>query len=142
MRTERISARAGLIVLIILAVYHAAIGLVSVASAEWTIGFAKRFYGTDPELIPAVQYMLKMLGAYALFTAAVLILAIRRPAFRRPLALCLALLLSLRIMSRLLFFEYLEAGMGVTWPHNLFNVGLLAAEVGVLLWAYLPEPKS
>lgn len=122
MRTEPLSARAGWLVLIILAVYHGGIGLVSLASAEWTMGLAKRFYGADAALVPAVQYMLKMLGCYALFTASVLVVALRRPALRRALALCLALLLRLRIMSRLLFFEVLEAGMGVTW-------------------AYLPEPQ-
>ena len=120
-------------VLGLLALYHLGIGAVSVLSAEQTAAFAEWFYGLELSGEPRFLYALKALGMYALFTSAVLGLATWDPVRFRPIVYCLAGLQTMRALTRLFFYDLLSAGFGLAWSHNLFNVGLLALEVLLLL---------
>lgn len=121
------------IVVGVLTVYHLGIGLVSVLSVEQTAAFSAWFYGLELSHEPRFVYALKALGMYALFTASVLALVLRDPVRFRPIVYCLAGLQTFRALSRLIFFDLLHAGFGVSVAHNLFNVGLLVAEVALLM---------
>ncbi|MFT7624608.1 MAG: hypothetical protein ACI9WU_003796 [Myxococcota bacterium] len=122
------------IVLGILCAYHVGIGLISVASTELTAEFAHWFYGTESLRVDAqLIYSLKALGMYALFTASVIALPLRSPRRFLPVVYCVVFLQSMRAVSRLVFFDVLHDGLGVSWSQNIFNVGLLLVEVGLLV---------
>lgn len=132
------------VVLGVLLVYHLGIGMVSVLSADQTARFAAWFYGTDITVTAQFVYALKALGMYALFTASVIGVAFSDPVRFRALVFCVVLLQSLRAMSRLVFFDTLHQGLGVTWERNLVNVALLAVEIVLLLWfaRRAPQPSG
>lgn len=123
------------VALAILALYHVGIGVVSCFAPETTIQFAESFYGIHIHHAAAqFAYMLKALGMYALFTGSLLTLALTDPARYRHVVLAAAGLLVMRATTRLLFFDTLTAAFDVTWGHNVFNVALLVAQAGALLW--------
>ncbi|MFT5432655.1 MAG: hypothetical protein ACI9OJ_003357 [Myxococcota bacterium] len=117
----------------VLFAYHLGIGLVSVLDADTTAQFATWFYGTSIRVDAQFIYVLKALGMYALFTAAVLATIIAAPKRFAPLAYCVAGLQLARACTRLVFFDILNAGLGVDWNHNLFNAVLLIIEAVLLI---------
>ncbi len=129
-------------VLGLLCAYHVCIGLASMASAELTADFAHWFYGTDITVDARFVYTLKALGMYALFTGALCGVALTDPARYRPIVWAVIMLQSLRAGTRLVFFDTLHEGLGVSWEHNLVNASLLVAEAAILLWGLGPWRRT
>lgn len=125
-------------VLLILTVYHLGIGVASILFPQAVLSFGSWFYDVHfPEVGPHVLYMFKAMGMYAVFTGALLLCALRDPVRLRAVVGVAALLLLLRAATRLGSFETLHAGLDVAWSRNLINVGMLLAQAGVLVWAFL-----
>jgi hypothetical protein len=123
------------LVLVVICVYHLAIGLSSTLAPESTLTFAQSFYGLDVQDSAAqFTYMLKALGMYALFTGGLLALALRDPRKYRHIIVAAAALLLMRAVTRVLFFDLLEEAFGLTWQQNLINVSLLVGKGLILLW--------
>lgn len=127
--------------------YHLGIGVVSCLSPETTAQVGAYFYGVHADaLSPQFVYMLKALGMYALFTGALLLLALRDPQRYRAVVIACAALLGMRALSRLVFFDALHDAFEVPWTRNLFNIGILTTQACLLLWglgpagAPAPEP--
>jgi len=118
--------------LALLAAYHLAIGLVSVASPAGTRRVARAFYGLALEPGPQVAYAVRMLGLYALALGTLVALAAWRPAEHRATVLVLAALQGARALSRLASARTLAADFGVPPARNRANAALLLAEAAVL----------
>lgn len=129
-------------VLGITCLYHLGIGVVSCLSPETTLQVGAYFYGVHADgLSPQFVYMLKALGMYALFTGALLVLALREPERFRWIILACVGLLVMRATSRVLFFDALHDAFGISWGRNLINVVVLMSQAGLLLWGLGPSPE-
>jgi hypothetical protein len=134
------------VVLLIICVYHLGVGLSSTLAPESTLRFAQSFYGLDvSDSAAQFTYMLKAMGMYALFTGGLLALALRDPKRYRHIVVAAAVLLLMRAVTRLLFFDLLEQAFGLAWQQNLINVTFLVSKGALLLWTshaleHSPEP--
>jgi hypothetical protein len=117
----------------ILLLYHAGIGVLSIFFPAVTADVSSGFYGTRLTLDAQSEYMLKALGMYALFVAAILGIAARDLSRYRALLLAVAGLQVLRALSRLVYYDVLSAGLEVSTARNAFNVTLLLIEATVLV---------
>lgn len=127
-----------LTVVVVLAVYHLAIGALSLASPPRLARFARSFYGFELALDAQSVAMLRALGLYALFTGAVLCVALSDLVRYRPLLLCVAGLQLLRAVHRLTQSDALHQGLAVSAARNRFNAALLLLEAAILIaggWA-------
>lgn len=123
------------LVLLVICAYHLGVGVSSTLAPESTLRFAQSFYGLDVQDSAAqFTYMLKAMGMYALFTGGLLALALRDPKRYRHIVVAAAVLLLMRAVTRLLFFDLLEEAFGLTWQQNLVNVSLLVGKGAILLW--------
>jgi hypothetical protein len=134
------SALLGLrLVLGLLAVYHLAIGVISAFAPAWARRVAQGFYGIEVELEPGAQvgYAMRMLGLYALTLGFLLALATADPHGHRAVILAVIFLQSMRAAFRLLHRAELHSSFHVPAPRNVFNAGLLLAQVALLV-AWFP----
>lgn len=124
------------LILGILALYHLAIGLVSTVSLSWTAKVSKGLYAITLRESPQFRYAVKMLGLYALTIGGLLSYATLYPRESRPIILAIIFLQSARAVSRLAFNGLVTEAFGISTGRNLFNAGLLVAEVLWLVLSY------
>lgn len=130
-------------VLVVLAVYHLGIGLSSTLAPNATLEFARSFYGLSvSDSAPQFAYMLKAMGMYALFTGGLVAVALTDPQRHRPIVIAIAVLLFMRAVTRLMFFDVLEQAFALSWSQNLVNVSLMLGKGGLLLWAMGPAEAA
>lgn len=120
--------------------YHLGIGLVACLTPGLTLQVAAWLYDVQVETVGAqLAILLKALGAYALFTGGLLLLALRDPQRYRHLVVACAGLLLLRAATRLLCADLLEQAFAVSFGRNLLHVGVLGAQTGLMLWGLGPR---
>jgi hypothetical protein len=122
------------VVLGLLAAYHLAIGLVSIASHRWTARLTRGLYALSLGEDARFRYAVKMLGLYALAFGALLALAARDPAAHRPVIAALIFLQTARALTRLAFRRLLAEGFGVPPRRNAAHACLLLATAALLAW--------
>jgi len=133
--------------LAILAAYHLGVGLMTVIAPEFSASFGKAAYGLEVEVSAQYLYMLKALGMYALFTGTLCAVALRDPLKHRQIVLAAVLLLSMRAVTRVVFFDVAHEAFGVSWARNLSNVGIMTLQASALWWgigganALAPAPR-
>jgi len=119
-------------VLALLAVYHLAIGVVSVSSLTLTARVTARLYGIAVGESPQLRYAVRMLGLYALALGALLALAAWRPSEHREVIAVVCALQLARAGCRVLFRDELTAAFRVPARRNAVGAALLVAEAAVL----------
>jgi hypothetical protein len=122
------------VVLGLLAAYHLAIGLISVASHRWTARLTRGLYALSMGEDARFRYAVKMLGLYALALGALLALAARDPAAHRPIVAAITFLQAARGLSRLAFRRLLAEGFGVPPRRNAAHACFLMATAALLAW--------
>ena len=126
--------------LALLAGYHLAIGVVSVASLRATARVVGALYGLSVAETPALRYAVRMLGLYALALGALLALAARAPATHRDVIAVVAGLQLARAACRLLLRRELAAAFQLPARRNAINAALLVAEAAVLVACFPATP--
>ena len=121
------------VVLVVLAVYHLGIGVVSIASLRITARVTGRLYGLTVSENSALRYSVRMLGLYAVALGTLLALAARAPGSHRDVIVVVALLQLARALHRVVLRRELYEGFQVPPRRNAFNAALLVAEATVLL---------
>src|SRR4051812_16642359 len=88
-------------ILVVLAVYHVAIGAVSVFSFAFTARLTSIFYGLRVNRDPQLAYAVRMLGLYALALGTLLVVAASDPGAHRDVIAVVAGLQLLRGLARI-----------------------------------------
>jgi|SRR5947208_3265413 len=126
--------------LALLAGYHLAIGVVSVASLRVTARVVAALYGLSVAETPALRYAVRMLGLYALALGALLALAARAPGAHRDVIAVVAGLQLARAACRLLLRHELTAAFQLPMRRNAVHAALLVAEAAVLVACFPVTP--
>ena len=125
-------------VLVALAAYHLAIGVISVASFRATARLTSAFYGLSVRDDPQLAYAVRMLGFYALAIGSLLALAAREPSSHRDVIGVVAGLQMLRALSRIVSGRELATAFRLPPRRNLINAALLVAEAAILVLCFPP----
>jgi ABC-type Fe3+-siderophore transport system permease subunit len=133
-------------VLLLLAVYHVATGVVAIFFPDFSFPFYDALYHADPLDTAQYRLILKPWGAYAIFTGAVLFAAWREPRRFRPVIVALVGLLAMRCSYRLAFAADAWVVFGIDAVRNWTNVLLMTSYVVVLapwcLLSWLDERRA
>jgi hypothetical protein len=129
------------LVLGLLALYHLGIGLLSVLSQRWTAKVTRGLYDITLDENPQFHYAVKMLGLYALTLGFLLSLAAFNPVEHRAVILAVILLQSMRALFRWFYNPLVTTAFQVGTSRNLLHVGILLAEVAVLVIWYPWGPR-
>jgi hypothetical protein len=128
-------------VLALLALYHLAIGTLSVASLRLTARVTSRLYGLAVVETPALRYAVRMLGLYALALGTLLAVAARSPGQHREVIVVVAALQLARALHRVLLRREVADAFSVPARRNALNAALLVAEA-IVLAACLPAASA
>lgn len=116
-----------------LALYHLAVGVLSLASPAAALEFGSRVYGIAAQPAPAVLALMRPLGAYAVAIGFLSLCGAWDPRQNRVAVDVLALLMLLRLGHRTLAAGALEEGLGIGSGQNALNAGLLLVQTAGLL---------
>lgn len=120
-------------VLVMLAAYHLAIGMLSVTSLRVTARVTATLYGLSVAESAPLRYAVRMLGLYAIALGALLTFAARAPATHRDVIIVVAGLQLARALCRLVLQKELSAAFKLRLCRNVFNATLLVGEAALLL---------
>ena len=125
-------------VLVFLAIYHLATGILCVCFPEYSRAIYARVYDFNPTYWDQYRLILKPWGSYALFTGAVLFVAAWDPERYRGVIWFMACLLLIRCTYRVVFAGDAEAIFKMDRGRNYFNVALMLGYNCVLIpWSVL-----
>jgi hypothetical protein len=125
----------GELVLILSAIYHFVVGSFSMLSVAWTRKVARALYALDlpRDLDPRYEYTWKPLGAYAIFTGWMALVAYRarETPFAAEAFYGLAFLFFLRAAMRWVYRDLFQRAYGVgirrNATHIVFNLALVVS---------------
>jgi len=123
-------------VLLVLALYHLVIGVVSVLSFRATTRLTSAFYGLSVRDDPQLAYAVRMLGLYALAVGSLLVFAAREPTTHRDVIAVVAGLQLLRAASRIVSGRELESAFALPPRRNAINAALLVVEAAILVLCF------
>ena len=129
------------LVLWAIALYHLVLGGGAFLSAALAQQIAKSIFGIDLVLDPAMAFVVKVLGVYAIIFAVVVLVAAANPARYRVLLNVIVLLYALRIVTKLAFKTQYVTGLHIATPRVWIESALLAA-FGIAVWALRPSPRA
>lgn len=129
-------------VLLLLALYHLATGVIAVFFPEFSRGFYQALYHFEPHYWDQYRLILKPWGSYALFTGAVLSCACWAPRKHKSVIWAMTGLLCLRVGYRLICQDEAAAVLGIDQARNYLNVGLMLVWIVVLSVWSLVEARS
>ncbi|MCA8920819.1 MAG: hypothetical protein KDD82_03355 [Planctomycetes bacterium] len=125
-------------VLVFLAIYHVATGILCVCFPEYSRDIYAAVYDFNPKYWDQYRLILKPWGSYAIFTGAVLAFAARDPERYRAVIWCMCGLLLVRCGYRLIFAGEAEAVFRMHRSRNYVNVALMLSYNTVLIpWSVL-----
>lgn len=129
------------VVLWAIAAYHIVLGGGAFLSARVAEQVAQSLFGIHLTLDPAMAFVVKVLGVYAITFGVVTAVAARDPARHRVLLNVIVLLYVLRIANKLLFKNEYVTGLEVSSARVWIESALLAA-FGLAVLVLRPRPQE
>jgi hypothetical protein len=126
------------VVLWAIALYHVVLGGGAFLSADLAQQMAHSIFGIQLTLDPAMAFVVKVLGAYAITFGVVAAVAARDPVHHRLLLNVIVLLYVLRIVVKVVFKTEYETGLHIATTRVWVETALLS---GFALAVYLLRPR-
>jgi hypothetical protein len=126
------------LVLWAIAIYHVVLGGGAFLPPEQAQGIARSIFGIDIVLDPAMAFVAKVLGVYAITFGIVAFVASRDPVRYRVLLDLIVVLYAMRIATKLLFKSQAIVGLDVAPTRVWVEAALLA---GFALAVFLLRPR-
>jgi membrane-associated HD superfamily phosphohydrolase len=124
------------ILLAIVSISHLLLGLLAVVAPPETVArLVATFYGATLEVTPAVQHVLRILGAYMMAIGVMAAFAFFNPAKQKGILAGIILLLVLRVAQRLIFASEIQQNFGVSAGHLWTQSAFFLALATALFWA-------
>jgi hypothetical protein len=128
------------LVLWAIAIYHVVLGVGAFLSPDLAQQIAKSIFGIEIVLDPAMAFVVKVLGVYAITFGIVAVVAARDPARYRVLLDVIVVLYAMRIATKLLFKSQAIAGLDVG-PTRIWVEAALLAGFGLAVLLLRPRPE-
>ena len=124
-----------------IALYHVVLGGGAFLSAALAQQVARGIFGIELTLTPAMSFVVKVLGVYALTFGVVTAVAARDPARHRALLNVIVLLYVLRIVTKLLFKTEYISGLHID-PTRVWVESALLAGFALAVFVLRPPARS
>ena len=122
----------------LIALYHILFGAAAFLSASMAERLASSVFGIRLVMEPAMAYVVKVLGTYAITFGVMAAVAARDPVRHRPLLHVIVLLYALRVVTKLVFKAQYAAGLQVADGRIWTEAALL---LGFALGVFLLRPR-
>lgn len=125
------------VVLVMICIYHVALGLATFVSGDLTVKLAKAIFGLNLEMTPQMSYIVQLLGVYAIAFGLVAGLAAADPLKHPVLLNVIVVLYALRVVNKLISMNQFQQAFGASMAKVWTDIVLLAA-FGVAVVALRP----
>jgi ABC-type xylose transport system permease subunit len=125
------------IVLWLIALYHLVLGTGAFLSAGLAQRVAKSIFGIQLTLDPAMSFVVKVLGIYAIVFGIIVLVAAADPVRYRVLLDIVVVLYALRIVNKLVFKKDYVGGLHIATP-RVWTESALLAGFALAVWVLKP----